>query len=168
MSLDIWSTIIIQIIRNINTSVHSDNFTKHNASQHVYAVSVQALSTPSALSGPVTVRGQLEYNEFGSKYTPEKTFSVPGHVQDLLYIVEIVMDDSLSISWERPAQPNDYTLIYTISVTDISTDTELSRIVLNETQIIVTLPHTHCMDTYNVQYFFYSERNSIECHCVCY
>ena len=69
MSLDIWSTIIIQIIRNISTSVHSDNFIKHNASQHVYAVSVQALSTPSALSGPVTVRGQLEYSKFGSKCT---------------------------------------------------------------------------------------------------
>ena len=72
-------------------------------------------------------------------------FSVPGHVQDLL--VEIEMDDSLSISWERPAQPNDYTLNYTVSVTDISTGTELSRTVLNETQIIVTLPHTHCMVT---------------------
>ena len=67
-------------------------------------------------------------------------FLVPGHVQDLL--VEIVMDDSLSISWERPAQPNDYTLNYTVSVTDISTDTELNRTVLNETQIIVTFPHT--------------------------
>ena len=68
-------------------------------------------------------------------------FSVPGRVQNLL--VEIVMDDSLSISWERPAQPNDYTLNYTVSVTDISTDAELSRTVLNETQLIVTLP---CMD----------------------
>ena len=49
-------------IRNINTSVHSDNFTEHNASQRVYAVSVQALSQdlPSAVSRPVTVRGQLE------------------------------------------------------------------------------------------------------------
>ena len=46
-------------IRNISTSVHSDNFTEHNASQRVYAVSVQALSQdlPSAVSGPVTVRG---------------------------------------------------------------------------------------------------------------
>jgi hypothetical protein len=63
-------------------------------------------------------------------------------VQDLL--VEIVMDDSLSISWERPAQPNDYTLNYTVSVTDISTGTELNRTVLNETQFIVTLPDTPC------------------------
>ena len=72
-------------------------------------------------------------------------FPVPGHVQDLL--VEIVMDDSLSISWERPAQPNDYTLNYTVSVTDISTGTELNRTVLHETQLIVTLHFTTCMDT---------------------
>ena len=47
----------------INTSsVHSDTFTEHNASQRVYTVSVQTLSEhfPSTVSGPVTVRGQLE------------------------------------------------------------------------------------------------------------
>ena len=54
------------------------------------------------------------------------------------------MDDSLSISWEGPAQPNDYTLNYTVSVTDISTDAELSRTVLKETQLIVTLSDTPC------------------------
>ena len=76
-------------------------------------------------------------------------FSVPGHVQD--WLVEIVMDDRLSISWERPAQPNDYTLNYTVSVTDISTGTELTRIVLNKTQLIVTLPHADspCMHSHN-------------------
>ena len=49
-------------IRNISTSVHSDIFTEHNASQRVYAVSVQTLSKhlPSALSGLLTARGQLE------------------------------------------------------------------------------------------------------------
>ena len=82
-------------------------------------------------------------------------FSVPGRVQDQL--VEIVMDDSLSISWERPAQPNDYTLNYTVSVTDISTGTELSRTVLNETQIIVTLHLTPCMDTIPTINVSYSE-----------
>ena len=46
-------------IRNISTSVHSDTFTERNATQRVYSVSVQTLSTLSALSGPVTVRGQL-------------------------------------------------------------------------------------------------------------
>ena len=62
------------------------------------------------------------------------------------------MDDRLNISWKRPAQPNDYTLNYTVSVTDISTGTELNRTVLNETQIIVTLPHTPCMYTMCYKY----------------
>ena len=70
-------------------------------------------------------------------------------MQDLL--VESVMDDSLSISWERPAQPNDYTLNYTVSV---STDTELTRTVLNDTQTLVTFPHTHCMDTHTMSNIF--------------
>ena len=60
------------------------------------------------------------------------------------YLVEIVSDSRLSISWERPAQPNDYTLNYTVSVTDISTGTELNRTVLKETQLIVTLSDTPC------------------------
>ena len=49
-------------IRNISASVHSDIFTEHTATQHVYSVSVQALSKhlPSAVSGPVTVRCQLK------------------------------------------------------------------------------------------------------------
>ena len=43
-------------------NVYSDTFTEHNASQRVYVVSVQTLSQhlPSAVLGPVTVRGQLE------------------------------------------------------------------------------------------------------------
>ena len=56
--------------------------------------------------------------------------------------MDIVMDDRLNISWEKPAQPNDYTLNYTVLVTDTSTGTELNNAVLNETQIIITLPHT--------------------------
>ena len=60
--------------------------------------------------------------------------------------LEIVMDGSLSISWEKPAQPNDYTLNYTVSVTDISTGTELEPdTVLNETQLTVALSDTPCM-----------------------
>ena len=49
------------IIKISSPNVHSDTFTEHDASQRVYAVSVQTLSKhlPSALSGPVTVRGQL-------------------------------------------------------------------------------------------------------------
>ena len=78
-------------------------------------------------------------------------------MQDLLYIVEIAIDDRLSISWDRPAQPNDYTLNYTVSVTDISTDTELSRTVLNETQIINCYIASYSLygHTYNVQYILY-------------
>ena len=55
-------------VTRINQTVNSDIFTEHNDSQRVYAVSVQALSRhfPSALSGPVTARGQLEYVEFAS------------------------------------------------------------------------------------------------------
>ena len=39
-----------------------------------------------------------------------------------------VMERKLNISWEEPAEPNDYTLNYTVTVTDISTATELSII----------------------------------------
>ena len=42
------------------------------------------------------------------------------------------MERKLNISWEEPAEPNDYTLNYTVTITDISTGTELSRtVVLN-------------------------------------
>ena len=37
------------------------------------------------------------------------------------------MERKLNISWEEPAEPNDYTLNYTVTITDISTGTELSR-----------------------------------------
>ena len=33
-------------------------------------------------------------------------------------------------SWEEPAEPNDYTLNYTVTITDISTGTERSRTVV--------------------------------------
>ena len=43
-----------------------------------------------------------------------------------------MMERKLNISWEEPAEPNDYTLNYTVTITDISTGTELSRtVVLN-------------------------------------
>ena len=50
-------------IANISSpNVQLDIFTEDNASQRVYTVSVQALSKhlPSAISAPVTVRGQLQ------------------------------------------------------------------------------------------------------------
>ena len=37
------------------------------------------------------------------------------------------MERKLNISWEEPAEPNDYTLNYIVTITDISTGTELSR-----------------------------------------
>ena len=40
------------------------------------------------------------------------------------------MERKLNISWEEPAEPNDYTLNYTVTITDISTGTELSRTVI--------------------------------------
>ena len=48
-----------ETVVNTRPSTHSDIFIEYNASQRVYAVSVQALSThlPSAVLGPVTVRG---------------------------------------------------------------------------------------------------------------
>ena len=48
------------------------------------------------------------------------------------------MERKLNISWEEPAEPNDYTLNYTVTITDISTGTELSRtVVLGTEQFIV-------------------------------
>ena len=41
-----------------------------------------------------------------------------------------VMERKLNISWEEPAEPNDYTLNYTVTITDISIGTELSRTVV--------------------------------------
>ena len=41
-----------------------------------------------------------------------------------------MMERKLNISWEEPAEPNDYTLNYTVTITDISTGTELSRTVV--------------------------------------
>ena len=40
------------------------------------------------------------------------------------------MERKPKISWEEPAKPNDYTLNYTVTITDISTGTELSRTVV--------------------------------------
>ena len=63
--------------------------------------------------------------------------SVPGPVQGL--VVVSVMERKLNISWEEPAEPNDYTLNYTVTITDISTGTELSRIVVLDTEQFIVL-----------------------------
>ena len=52
------------------------------------------------------------------------------------------MERKLNISWEEPAEPNDYTLNYTVTITDISTDTELSRTVVNKEKFIIILSDT--------------------------
>ena len=51
-----------ETVVNRSPNIRSDTFIEHNDSQHVYAVSVQTLSQhlPSAVSGPVTVRGQFK------------------------------------------------------------------------------------------------------------
>ena len=45
------------------------------------------------------------------------------------------MDKRLIISWEEPAQPNDYTVNYTVTITDINTYNELSRTTLDMDQL---------------------------------
>ena len=48
------------------------------------------------------------------------------------------MERKLNISWEEPAEPNDYTLNYTVTITDISTGTELSKM-LNVDKLTVLI-----------------------------
>ena len=49
------------------------------------------------------------------------------------------MERKLKISWEEPAQPNDYTLNYTVTITNISTGIELSRTVILHTEQFTVL-----------------------------
>ena len=63
--------------------------------------------------------------------------TVPGPVQGL--VVVSVMERKLNISWEEPAEPNDYTLNYTVTITDISTGNELSRTVVLDTEKFTVL-----------------------------
>ena len=81
------------------------------------------------------------------------------------------MEKKLNISWEEPAEPNDYTLNYTVTITDISTGTELSR-TLNVNQLTI-LTESLGMVIINavLNYalsFHSSERNSLQCDCICY
>ena len=39
--------------------------------------------------------------------------------------------NKLNISWEEPEEPNDHTLNYTVSITDISSGIELSRTIID-------------------------------------
>ena len=49
------------------------------------------------------------------------------------------MEKKLNILWEEPAEPNDYTLKYTVTITDITTGTELSRTVVLDTEQFIVL-----------------------------
>ena len=52
------------------------------------------------------------------------------------------MERKLKISWEEPAEPNDYTLNYTVTITDISTGTELRRTSVVNVDQLKTLTET--------------------------
>ena len=115
----------------------SATFTELTTTQRVYTVSIQALSEhlPSIVVGPVTARGQF-IAIFCLFFAYLSVIPVPGPVQGL--VVVSVMERKLNISWEEPAEPNDYTLNYTVTITDISTGTELSKtVVLNTEQFTV-------------------------------
>ena len=132
-------------IRNKTSNDFSVTFTELTTTQRVYTVSIQALSEhlPSIVVGPVTARGKFVYTCISSicyiyLYNTSLLFinvysiviPVPSPVQGL--VVVSVMERKLNISWEEPAEPNDYTLNYTVTITDISTGTELSRTVVQD------------------------------------
>ena len=52
------------------------------------------------------------------------------------------MERKLNISWEEPAEPNDYILNYTVTIIDISTGTELSRTVVLDVHRYAILTET--------------------------
>ena len=90
------------------------------------------------------------------------------------------MERKLNISWEEPAEPNDYTLKYTVTITDISTGTELSRTVVLDIHRYTILTKTLgmiCEDmstSYSMPHMLrfiltsFREGNSLQCDCVCY
>ena len=97
---------------------------------------------------------------------------VPSPVQGL--VVVSVMVRKLNISWEEPAEPNDYTLNYTVTITDISTGTELSRTldvdqltILTEILSMIYLALINAVLNYALP-FHSSERNSLQCDCIYY
>ena len=89
-------------------------------------------------------------------------------------VVVSVMERKLNISWEEPAEPNDYTLNYTVTITDISTGTELSRTLdVDQLTILTEILSIVYLAIINVVLncalpFHSSERNSLQCDCVCY
>ena len=106
----------------------SATLTELTTTQHVYTVSIQALS--EHLQVLWLDQSLPEVSRFLFCFFLAYLFviPVPGPVQGL--VVVSVMERKLNISWEEPAEPNDYTLNYTVTITDISTGTELSRTVV--------------------------------------
>ena len=130
----------------------SATFTELTTTQRVYTVSIQALSEhlPSIVVGPVTARGKFVVSSAIFMLICLLFQSVPGPVQGL--VVVSVMERKLNISWEEPAEPNDYTLNYTVTITDISTGTELSGTLVLDLQRYTLLTETLgmiCKDVYN-------------------
>ena len=110
-------------------------------------------------------------------YAHTFVISVPGPVQGL--VVVSVMERKLNISWEEPAEPNDYILNYTVTITDISTGTELSRTVildmdkdkftiLSDTIGMIDLTmlnnYLECVKILTC----FSGESSLQCDCICY
>ena len=97
---------------------------------------------------------------------------VPAPVQGL--VVVSVMERKLNISWEEPAEPNDYTLNYTVTITDISTGTTLRRTLdVDQLTILTEILSMICLAIINVVLncglpSHASEGNSLQCDCVCY
>ena len=162
-------------IINRTTNDLSATSTELTTTQRVYTVSIQALSEhlPSIVVGPVTARGQFVVSFAFFMLICLLFQSVPGPVQGL--VVVSVMERKLNISWEESAEPNDYTLNYTVTFTDISTGTELSRTVVLDIHRYTILTETLgmiCEDMRNYMLRFiltsFSEGNSLQCDCVCY
>ena len=89
------------------------------------------------------------------------------------------MERKLNISWEEPAEPNDYTLNYTVTITDISTGTELSRTVvldMDKDKFTILSDTLGMLDVTILNNYLecvkiltcFSGGSSLQCDCICY
>ena len=116
----------------------SATFIEGNALQHVYSVSIQALSQhlPSIVVGPITVRGQYSFCPLCASLS-QLIFAAPGPVQNVM--VKREKQRKLNISWEEPEEPNDYDLKYTVTITKIISGIEQSSSNVHNTQQLTIL-----------------------------
>ena len=63
--------------------------------------------------------------------------TVPGPVQNLMVSRE--KQRNLNISWEEPEKPSDYTLNYTVTITDISSGIELNSTNIHNAQQLTVI-----------------------------